>query len=151
MNAVLSAKLINVATALATSALFFAANPPTAQAATLVAEISLSSQTMDVAVDGHPTYSWAVSTARRGYVTPKGSYKPTRLHRMWYSRKYDNAPMPNAVFFRGGYAIHGTDAIRRLGRPASHGCVRLHPSNARAFYNMVKDFGATNTRIIITD
>jgi lipoprotein-anchoring transpeptidase ErfK/SrfK len=73
------------------------------------------------------------------------------MHTMWYSRKYDNSPMPHSIFFRGGYAIHGTDRIKSLGRPASHGCVRLHPRNARALFRLVKAHGAGNTRIIVQD
>lgn len=115
----------------------------------ILARIDLSSQTMRVYEDGHLAYSWPVSTARKGYRTPVGSFRPTRLHRIWYSRKYDNAPMPYSIFFHGGYAIHGTDAVRSLGRPASHGCVRLHPSNARRLYQLVKAHGSENTRIII--
>lgn len=94
---------------------------------------------------------WKVSTGRSGYRTPRGSYKPTRLHRMWHSRKYDNAPMPYSIFFRGGYAIHGTDQIGSLGRPASHGRVRLHPGNAKRLFNLVRAHGRANTRIIVQD
>ena len=105
---------------------------------------------MVVYVDGIPTYDWAVSTARSGYRTPVGSFRPTRMHKMWYSKKYDNAPMPNSIFFLGGYAVHGTPHIRALGRPASHGCVRLHPDNARTLYSLVKSSGIENARIVIT-
>jgi lipoprotein-anchoring transpeptidase ErfK/SrfK len=91
-----------------------------------------------------------VSTARGGYVTPTGNFRPTRLERVWFSRKYDNSPMPNSVFFKGGYAIHGTQYVKSLGRPASHGCVRLHPDNARTLYNLVQSTGAKNTAIRIT-
>lgn len=123
---------------------------PQSAFADVVARISLSSQQMVVYIDGVPTYDWAVSTARRGYRTPVGSFRPTRMHKMWYSKKYDNAPMPNAIFFLGGYALHGTPHIRALGRPASHGCVRLHPANARTLYSLVKSSGMENTRIVIT-
>jgi lipoprotein-anchoring transpeptidase ErfK/SrfK len=68
---------------------------------------------------------------------------------MWYSRKYDNSPMPHSIFFRGGYAVHGTNHVKSLGRPASHGCVRLAPGNARALYNLVRAHGAKNTRIVV--
>ena len=115
----------------------------------VVARVDLSSQTLKVYENGRLSYAWPVSTARKGYRTPVGSYRPTRLHRMWYSRKYDNAPMPYSIFFYGGYAIHGTDAVRSLGRPASHGCIRLHPSNARRLYELVKAHGSAGTRIII--
>jgi lipoprotein-anchoring transpeptidase ErfK/SrfK len=73
------------------------------------------------------------------------------MHEMWYSTKYDDAPMPHAVFFSGGYAVHATDAIKRLGRPASHGCVRLHPNDAADFFTLVKTFGPSNTRIVIVE
>ncbi len=115
----------------------------------IVARVDVSKQTMTVSENGHVVYSWRVSTARSGYNTPRGSYRPTRMHRMWYSRKYDNSPMPHSIFFRGGYAIHGTNHVKRLGRPASHGCVRLAPGNARALYNLVRAHGAKNTRIIV--
>ena len=123
--------------------------PATARA-DVVARINLSSQQMVVYVDGRARYGWDVSTARRGYTTPVGSYRPTRMHRMWYSRKYDMAPMPNSVFFRGGYAIHGTPHVRSLGRPASHGCVRLAPENARTLYQLIAERGMKNARVVIT-
>src|ERR687883_128864 len=104
-------------------------------------QISNSAQRMRVYVDGGLTYAWPVSTARRGYRTPAGHYRVQRMERMWYSRKYDMSPMPYSLFFRGGYAIHGTYSIRQLGRPASHGCVRLHPGNAAALYHLVRAHG----------
>ena len=116
----------------------------------IVARIDMSSQVMDVYEDGQLAYSWPVSTAGTGYHTPVGSYRPTRLAAMWYSRKYDNSPMPHSIFFKGGYAIHGTGAVRSLGRPASHGCVRLHPSNAAKLFSLVEVYGAKNTQIVLT-
>ncbi|MFM9857428.1 L,D-transpeptidase [Pseudoxanthobacter sp. M-2] len=121
-----------------------------ASAGSVVARIDLSEQRMYVSIAGKPAYSWPVSTARRGYVTPTGSYRPTRLHRRWYSRKYNNSPMPHSIFFRGGYAIHGTNALKSLGRPASHGCVRLAPGNAATLFQLVSSYGPRNTRIVIT-
>ena len=115
----------------------------------VVARIDISSQTMTVSEDGRVLYSWKVSTARGRYHTPRGTFRPIRMHKMWYSHKYHNSPMPHSIFFYGGYAIHGTDAIRYLGRPASHGCVRLHPSNAKKLYDLVKLVGPRNTRIIL--
>ncbi len=123
---------------------------PLVAQATVVAKIDLSSQTMQVSIDGVPSYKWRVSTARRGYRTPVGSYRPIRLHRRWYSKKYHNSPMPYSIFFRGGYAIHGTYETRYLGRPVSHGCIRLHPSNAAKLYSLVKSHGPGNTRILIS-
>jgi lipoprotein-anchoring transpeptidase ErfK/SrfK len=120
-----------------------------AQASTIVAKIDLSEQRMQVYVNGWPRYSWAVSTARAGYRTPVGTYKAYRLEKMWYSRKYDMSPMPHSIFFKGGYAIHGTNYLKRLGTPASHGCVRLHPDNAAQLYSLVRTNGMTNTQILV--
>ena len=148
----LSARFINIAAIAATGfGLVLGAGGNTAQASAneVVARISISQQRMEVTVAGRPTYQWKVSTAGKGYVTPTGSWKPYRMHEMWYSRKYDNAPMPHSVFFTGGYAVHATPHVRNLGRPASHGCIRLHPTNAEAFYTLVKTFGEQNTRIVI--
>ncbi|MBV9076924.1 MAG: L,D-transpeptidase, partial [Methylobacteriaceae bacterium] len=103
---------------------------------------------MTVTVDGVPTFSWAVSTARPGYQTPPGSYRVQRMERMWYSRKYNWSPMPHALFFRGGYAIHGTYATGALGRPASHGCVRLAPGNARTLFGLAQRYGGA--RVVVT-
>ncbi|WP_187970779.1 L,D-transpeptidase [Aquibium microcysteis] len=120
-------------------------------ASTLVARVDVSSQTMTVSKHGRVLYTWPVSTARSGYVTPRGQYKPTRMHKMWYSRKYDMSPMPYSIFFRGGYAIHGTNYVKQLGRPASHGCVRLHTANAARLYALVKEVGAGNAQIVVTN
>jgi hypothetical protein len=108
--------------------------------ATVQIHIDLSSQRMQV-TSSSGSYNWAVSTARSGYYTPRGSYAPTSLQRMHYSRKYDMTPMPHSIFFRGGYAIHGSYATRSLGRPASHGCVRLAPGNAARLFSMVQAEG----------
>lgn len=128
----------------------FLASMTGAAAASLTARIDLSSQTMTVSQNGVVRYTWKVSTARRGYVTPTGSWSAKWLSRNHRSRKYNNAPMPHSVFFHGGYAIHGTYDVKRLGRPASHGCIRLAPQNAAAFFAMVQRSGNKNTRIVIT-
>jgi lipoprotein-anchoring transpeptidase ErfK/SrfK len=153
MNKIFSSRLINVAgLALASSALFFAIGTNAAEATgKIVARIDISKQRMMVLVDGRETFEWKVSTAGKGYVTPTGSFKPTRMHKMWYSRKYDNAPMPHSVFFHGGYAVHATPNVKRLGSPASHGCIRLHPDNASDFYQLVQAFGPSNTSIVIVN
>ena len=100
-------------------------------------------------VDGANFATWPVSTARRGYRTPVGNYRPQLLARMHYSRLYDYTPMPYSIFFRRGYAIHGTTEIRNLGRPVSHGCVRLSPENARLLFELVQSHGPGNTTIEI--
>jgi lipoprotein-anchoring transpeptidase ErfK/SrfK len=94
-------------------------------------------------------HNWIVSTARRGYRTPIGTFRPLRLERVWYSTVYDNAPMPYSVFFHRGYAIHGTIEISKLGRPVSHGCVRLHPDNARMLFELIRRYGRSATTIVV--
>ena len=91
--------------------------------------VDKSTQQMSVSVDGMPRYRFAVSTGRAGYGTPNGTYHPQRLAASWFSKLYYNSPMPHSIFFHGGYAIHGSYEINRLGGPASHGCIRLHPAN----------------------
>lgn len=126
----------------------FGLGAASAQASVLV-RVDRGDQLMRVYVEGELVYVWPVSTGRMGYRTPAGRYRPTMLSRMHYSRRYDNAPMPYAIFFRGGYAIHGTYAVSRLGRQASHGCIRLHTANARELFRMVQDYGPRDTRIVI--
>ncbi len=132
--------------ALAVAAMLCAAP---AMASSILARIDLSEQRMHVYINGAQRYVWPVSTARRGYVTPVGSYRPQRLVPMWYSKKYHNSPMPHSIFFRGGYAIHGTYSTRYLGSPASHGCVRLLPSHAATLYSLVSQ-SRGNTRIVVS-
>ncbi|WP_346906684.1 L,D-transpeptidase [uncultured Roseibium sp.] len=121
-----------------------------ANAATVVAKVDLSDQKMRVYINGIPRHSWPVSTARRGYRTPVGTFRPGRMHVRYFSKKYHNSPMPYSVFFLGGYAIHGTTAIKNLGRPASHGCIRLHPDNAARLFSLITENGKQNTKIIVT-
>ncbi len=113
--------------------------------------VDISSQSMAVDVDGWPYARWKVSTARDGFYTPRGAWRPFALKKMHYSRKYDNSPMPNSIFFLGGYAIHATYYVKQLGRPASHGCIRLHPANAQKLYSLVQEHGLSATRISISN
>lgn len=116
----------------------------------ILAVIDLSEQKMKVYKYGWPIHTWKVSTARRGYITPTGTYQPYRMHKFWRSRTYDNAPMPYSVFFHKGYAIHGTKEVRRLGHPASHGCIRLKTSNAKALFTLINKHGGMKAaRVVI--
>jgi lipoprotein-anchoring transpeptidase ErfK/SrfK len=119
--------------------------------AEVVVQIDKSSQRMAVSVDGMTRYNWPVSTGRDGYGTPSGSFHPQSMARHYFSRKYYNAPMPHAIFFYYGFAIHGTNDLARLGGPASHGCVRLHPANAATLFALVGRNGPRNTRIEISN
>jgi len=111
--------------------------------------IDITTQQMIVADESGTIYSFDVSTGRPGHATPTGHFKPIRMNQIWYSSKYENAPMPWSIFFHGGYAIHGTTDIRHLGHVASHGCVRLHPDNAKALYALVGQYGMQNTDVIL--
>ena len=105
---------------------------------------------MTVSVDGVPRYRFAVSTGRAGYGTPNGTYHPQRLAASWFSKLYYNSPMPHSIFFHGGYAIHGSYEINRLGGPASHGYIRLHPANAATLFGLVKSEGMAGTTIVVS-
>ena len=123
-----------------------------AAAVTLLMGVSAAHATVHVAIDlthqrmhvngDEGSYDWPISSARSGFYTPGGSFAPTHLELLHYSKKYHMSPMPHAIFFRGGYAIHGSYSTGSLGRPASHGCVRLSPGNAATLYSMVQHEGA---------
>ena len=120
----------------------------------IVATVSLTEQKMFVAVTDArgktQTFVWEVSTGKDGFDTPKGQFSPTWLSKDHKSSQYEDAPMPNAVFFYQGVAVHGTDAVARLGTPASHGCVRLSQDNAETFFSLVEAYGKFNTKIVVT-
>ncbi len=117
--------------------------------ANVVVHIDRATQRMSVIVDGEPRYNWRISTARRGYITPPGSYHPQMMARRWFSKRYYNSPMPHSIFFYRGYAIHGTYEISHLGGPASHGCVRLDPGNAAILYGVIEREGMSRTTIVV--
>lgn len=123
---------------------------PLAADAALLVRVDKTTQRLSVIEDGVTRYRWPISTGRAGYDTPNGTYSPTRLHRTYFSKKYYNSPMPYSIFFHGGYAIHGSNEISKLGGPASHGCVRLHPNNAATLFSLVKEHGAGDTKIVVT-
>src|SRR5438270_12158586 len=128
----------------------FVVTAGSAQANVLIS-IDKSSQHMTVSVDGVNRYSWPVSTGRSGYSTPSGNYTPFRMEEDHYSKEWDDAPMPHSIFFTPkGHAIHGSYEVKRLGTPASHGCVRLSPANAEKLYALVEKEGVLNTTVRLT-
>lgn len=106
-------------------------------------DVDLAGQSMRVAADTGERYEWPISSGRVGHATPRGVFRPIAMYAMVHSAKYNNAPMPHSIFFHGQYAIHGTEAVGALGRPASHGCIRLAPANAAALFSLVSRQGAT--------
>ena len=122
----------------------------TAQAEILIT-VDKSAQRMTVTRDGEALYTWPVSTGRSGYATPSGSFTPFRMEADHYSKEWDDAPMPHSIFFtKIGHAIHGSYETKKLGTPASHGCVRLSPAHAATLFAMVKQDGVTNTKVVLT-
>jgi hypothetical protein len=124
------------------------------------AEIIKSTQTLYLYLDAELIDSFPVSTGMKKYETPKLSVRPSGpLLKKYTSKKFPGGNyqglgnMPYAVFIRGGYAIHGTTTgnFSKLGTKASHGCIRLHPVNARIFYELVKRLGIEYTWVTIKD
>ena len=124
--------------------------PRKAAAPEILIVVSKPTQSMTVTVDGHVRYRWRVSTGATHYSTPAGSYTPFRMELMHYSREFDNAGMPHAIFFtQRGHSIHGSDH-RGLGTAVSHGCVRLTLSNATTLYQLVKSVGMAKTKVVVS-
>ncbi len=123
--------------------------PSAASAASVVARVDISSQTMTVSQYGKVKYRWRVSTARAGKVTPTGSWTAKWLSKNHRSSRYNNAPMPYSIFYNGNFAVHGTNQVSRLGRPASAGCVRLDTANAAKLYALAQRVGLKNLRIVV--
>jgi lipoprotein-anchoring transpeptidase ErfK/SrfK len=121
-----------------------------AAAPVLLIVVNKPTQIMTVTVDGHVRYQWRVSTGATNYSTPAGSYTPFRMERMHYSREWDNAGMPHAIFFtKRGHSIHGSDHPG-LGTAVSHGCVRLTLSHAATLYQLVNSAGMARTKVVIS-
>ena len=131
----------------AAAAAIFAVSLATCARADIVVRVDKSRQSMSVIVDGEHRYTWPVSTGVGG--TPSGSYRPQSLARHHRSNRYHNAPMPHSIFYSGNFAIHGTVHIAQLGGRASHGCIRLHPSNAAILFALVQKEGLGSTRIVV--
>lgn len=129
-------------------AALIAAAVPTQALARLTIIVDKSTQHMTVELNDRVLYDWPVSTGQHGYDTPSGNFKPFRMERDHFSREWDDAPMPNSIFFtQRGHAIHGTTHLKAIGRPASHGCVRLELQNAAKLFELVRQEGMANTRV----
>src|SRR6516225_11583617 len=113
--------------------------------------IDKSRQKMTVVLDGVTKYKWPVSTGKAGYSTPSGTYTATSMNEIWYSKEWDNSPLPHSIFFmKDGHAIHGSYEVKNLGKPVSHDCVRISPENATILYALVKENGLENSRVVLT-
>jgi lipoprotein-anchoring transpeptidase ErfK/SrfK len=127
-------------------------NPATKKTGSaILININKAKQKMTIFVDGIQKYNWPVSTGRAGYSTPSGTYTATSMNEIWYSKEWDNSPMPHSIFFiKDGHAIHGSYEVKNLGKPVSHGCVRISPENATTLYALVKQNGLANTQVVLT-
>ena len=120
-----------------------------AAAASLLARVDLSQQRMEVYVNGHKRHVWAVSTGRDGWNTPPGKYYPFALTRQYYSSQW-RMSLPYLISIsRDGIAIHGTELSSKLGRRASHGCIRLSIPNAARLYALVQKYGMASTEVVV--
>jgi len=136
----------------ALAALMLLLGTGSALAGQIVISIDKNTQSMTVMVDGQEQYVWPVSTGASGYTTPSGTFRPFRMEESHFSEQWDDAPMPNSIFFtRQGHAIHGSEHVASLGRRASHGCVRLAPEDAATLYSLVEETGMQNTTVIVGD
>jgi hypothetical protein len=116
----------------------------------IVINIDKTKQKMTIFLGGKK-YEWPVSTGKGGYSTPSGTYIATSMNEIWYSKQWDNAPMPHSIFFiKDGHAIHGSYEVKNLGKPVSHGCVRIAPENAATLYALVAKNGLENTQVMLT-
>jgi hypothetical protein len=144
-------RISHVARIAAIALVIFIVAPAAPAAASVVVTIDKSTQRMKVEVDGTMRWIWPVSTGQLGYDTPNGRYTAFRMEADHFSKEWDDAPMPNSIFFSPkGHAIHGYLNTRRIGSPASHGCVRLEPANAARLYALVEEQGLPNTKVVIT-
>src|SRR5262245_51324011 len=123
--------------------------PPPPPPITLILKADLGAQRVTAIENGKQTHVWPISSGRPGFATKTGTFRPQWASRMWYSRQYEYAPMPHAVFFNRGTAFHATSAVGLLGRPASHGCIRLAPGNAALLFKLVHKHGFTQTRVVV--
>lgn len=115
----------------------------------LIIRVDLARQEATVIEKGKVRYVWPISSGVRRYPTETGEFTPVWTSRLHYSKQWDNAPMPYAIFFNRGTAFHGTYATRSLGRPASHGCIRLANANAKKLYNLVNKYELSQTQVIV--
>ena len=119
--------------------------------AALLIKVDKSAQKLTVVRDGRTLHAWSVSTGKAGHATPSGNFTTFRMEADHRSKEWDDAPMPHSVFFtKQGHAIHGSFDVKRLGSPASHGCVRLAPANAATLFALVRLEGLSSTQVVLT-
>ena len=126
---------------------------PNAKAQLAVVRIRVDLTTQRLTVEGpgvNKVFKISSGLAPK-YGTPGSGkcFAPDFIEAMHYSSLYNKAPMPNSIFYNGNIAIHGTEAEWLLGKPASHGCIRLSKANAKSLYDVVKANGKSNASICV--
>jgi lipoprotein-anchoring transpeptidase ErfK/SrfK len=94
---------------------------PSRRATGTALDINLSRQWATLYKGGQVVASFPISSGKRGWRTPTGTYRVYR--RLWGWHRSRLGLMWNPAYFRGGYAVHGSRSVPRY--PASHGCVRV--------------------------
>jgi hypothetical protein len=121
-------------------------------------QVVKSTQTLNLYLDGQLSNSWKVSTGLAGRETPRFDKNPDgRIYTRYTSGKFPGGDykglgnMPYAIFIKGGFALHGTPKGNwsKLGRRASHGCIRQHPDNAQYLNQLVRQNGISNVWITV--
>ncbi|NJL83592.1 MAG: L,D-transpeptidase [Chloroflexaceae bacterium] len=100
-------------------------------------EINLSTQRLIAWQGKQPVYAVVISSGKAKTPTRSGLFeihKKRRLDRM-RGEDYDIPNVPFAMYYDGGYAIHGVYWHRQFGTPVSHGCINLALDHARWLYN----------------
>ena len=103
-------------------------------------EVWRARQVAFLVVNGKVSRTIQVSTGKRGYTTPAGSYRVFRRERRSWSYSY-RVWLPWAAYFNRGIALHGYRDVPPY--PASHGCVRVPMPFAPGVY----DFARIGTRV----
>ncbi|MEK6774895.1 MAG: L,D-transpeptidase [Bdellovibrionota bacterium] len=118
-----------------------------------------SQQKMYLYINAELVNAFVVSTGKN-YPTPDFDTHPNgRIYDEYNSKIFPGGNyqglgnMPYAVFIASGFAIHGTTEpnFKYLGQPASHGCIRLHPTNAYIFNRLVREYGIHNVWITVQE
>jgi hypothetical protein len=121
-------------------------------------DVDKSSQTLRLYVNGRFTDQYPTSTGRASLPTPNfDKHFDGRIFQGYSSSKFPGGDynglgnMPYAMFISGGVAIHGVPQGEwsMLGRPASHGCIRIHPDHARVLNGMLRSVGVANSWVYV--
>ncbi len=123
-------------------------------------KISKTTQRLYLYIDGEAVDTFKVSTGSTRHETPLFDMQPRGpIFQKYTSKKYPGGNynglgnMPYVVFIQNGYGFHGTTRgnIPRLGKKASHGCIRLHPDNAKILNELIRKAGIENSWVTVVE